>query len=303
VIGLGKIQRTLKKARYDAVRYTRDEGGGMRMGIKTLCAKVGMSRQNFYKARKQRQRQVVDEELVKELVKVERAVQPRLGGLKLHGLLRLELEDAGVRLGRDRFFKVLKNQGLLLEQLPKAPHTTCSRHSLPVFGNQVKELKLTGPNQAWASDITYIRTRDEFAYLSLITDMCSRKIVGYHLGKTLEAQETLMALEMALKEKPKGACPIHHSDRGSQYCCHEYVKQLKDHNMPISMTEEKHCAENALAERVNGILKQEYWLNCEFRTMEQALQAVEEAIHLYNTRRPHRSLNYRTPDQIHRAAA
>lgn len=273
------------------------------MAIKTLCCKVGMSRQNYYKARRLRQRQAVDEELVKTLVNMERRAQPRLGGLKLHGLLRKELAEEGVRLGRDRFFKVLKNQGLLLEPLPKAPHTTCSTHSLPVFSNQVKDMKLTGPNQAWAGDITYIRTRDEFLYLSLITDMSSRKIVGYNLGRTLESQETLKALEMAVKDLPEWVRPMHHSDQGCQYCCHEYVDYLKAHHMPISMTEEMHCAENALAERVNGILKQEYFLNGEFLSLEQALKAVEEAIHLYNTRRPHRSLAFRTPEQAHKAAA
>lgn len=277
--------------------------GLKKVSIKVLCKKVGMSRQNFYKARKQRQRQSVNEKLVKELVNVERAIQPRIGGLKLHKILREELAEAGVRLGRDRFFEVLGNQGLLLERLPKAPRTTNSRHSLPVFTNQVKGLVLTGPNQAWAGDLTYIRIKDEFLYLSLITDMSSRKIVGYHLGKTLEAKDTIKALEMALKGKPEFAFPIHHSDRGCQYCSHEYVKQLKASKMPISMTEERHCAENALAERVNGILKQEYFLNCEFGTLEQALAAVVEAIHLYNTRRLHRSLEFRTPEQVHQAAA
>jgi len=277
--------------------------GAKKITVKVLCKKVGMSRQNFYKARKQRQRQGVNEMLVKELVNVERAIQPRIGGLKLHKILRAELAEAGVRLGRDRFFEVLGNQGLLLERLPKAPRTTNSRHSLPVFTNQVKGLVLTGPNQAWAGDLTYIRIKDEFLYLSLITDMSSRKIVGYHLGKTLETKDTIKALEMALKGKPEFAFPIHHSDRGCQYCSHEYVNQLKASNMPISMTEERHCAENALAERVNGILKQEYFLNCEFRTLEQALAAVVEAIHLYNTRRLHRSLKFRTPEQVHQAAA
>lgn len=273
------------------------------MTLMVLCKKAGMSRQNFYKARKHRQRQEVDEQLVKELVTVERAIQPRIGGLKLHKILREELAGAGVKLGRDRFFKVLGNQGLLLERLPKTPQTTCSRHSLPVFTNRVKDFELTGPNQAWASDITYIRINGLFMYLSLITDMSSRKIVGHHLGRTLEAQDTIKALEMALREKPEFAFPIHHSDRGSQYCCHEYVEQLKAHNMTISMTEERHCAENAMAERVNGILKQEYLLGGEFRTTEQAVAAVEEAIHLYNTRRLHRSLALCTPEQAHRVAA
>jgi transposase InsO family protein len=133
--------------------------------------------------------------------------------------------------------------------------------------------------------------------------MFSRKIVGYHLGSTLEAKDTIHALAMALRDLPIGMHPTHHSDRGSQFCSHEYVKELKARNLPISMTEENHCAENALAERVNGILKQEYFLKHEFRTLEQARQAVEEAIHLYNTRRPHRSLQFRTPDQVHQAAA
>ena len=262
-----------------------------------------MSPQNFYKARKVRQRKQVDERLVKRLVVAERAAQPRLGGLKLHAMVRKELEDEGVCLGRDRFFEVLRNQALLLEPLPKAPRTTNSVHSLPVFTNLIKDFEVQEPNQVWVSDITYIRTCEDFAYLSLITDKCSRKIVGYHLGRTLEAQDTLEALKMALKSLPAGAEPIHHSDRGCQYCSHEYIKELKDHGLGVSMTEVDHCAENAMAERMNGILKQEYFLNHEFRTLEQAGKAVDEAVYLYNTRRPHRSLMLRTPEQVHGRAA
>jgi len=275
----------------------------MNVAVSRLCARAGMSRQNFYKSRRLRNRRKVDEGLVKELVQRERSMQPRLGGAKLHFMLRHELEEAGVSLGRDRFFQVLRNQDLLLEALPKAPRTTCSAHSLPVFTNLVKDLDLTGPNQAWSSDITYIRTRGEFLYLSLIMDMRSRKIVGYHLGKTLEAGETLNALVMALLAKPDGARPIHHSDRGCQYCSHEYVNKLNEAQMPVSMTEVNHCAENSMSERMNGILKQEYFLKVEFRDMEQAKQAVDEAIRLYNTCRPHRSLQYRTPEQVHQEAA
>jgi len=275
----------------------------MKVPVLRLCARAGMSRQNFYKSRKLRNRRKVDEGLVKELVQRERSMQPRLGGAKLHFMLRDELEEAGVSLGRDRFFQVLRNQELLLEALPKAPRTTCSAHSLPVFTNLVKDRDLTGPNQAWSSDITYIRTRTDFLYLSVIMDMHSRKIVGYHLGKTLEAGETLNALTMALLAKPDGARPIHHSDRGCQYCSHEYVNRLNEAQMPVSMTEVNHCAENSISERVNGILKQEYFLKIEFRDMEQAKQAVDEAIRLYNTCRPHRSLNYLTPEQVHQAAA
>ena len=275
----------------------------MKLSIIKLCERVGMSRQNFYKGRKLRQRKDVDERLVKRLVQAERALQPRLGGLKLHSMLREQLDSEDVSLGRDRFFEVLKNQALLLEPLPKAPRTTNSVHSLPVFTNLVKDMELTGPNQVWISDITYIRTREDFVYLSLITDKYSRKVVGYHLGRTLETCDTLKALQMALNELPEGAKPIHHSDRGCQYCCHEYVNELKEHGLQVSMTELDHCAENAQAERMNGILKQEYFLNHEFRTVAQASKAVDEAVRLYNTCRPHRSLKLRTPEDVHARAA
>ena len=275
----------------------------MNLPVTQLCKRVGMTPQNFYKSRSVRQLQQVNEQLVKQLVEAERAVQPRLGGLKLHSMLREELAAEGVSLGRDRFFDVLRNQALLLEPLPKAPRTTNSAHSLPVFTNLIKDLELTGPNQVWVSDITYIRTQEDFVYLSLITDKYSRKVVGYHVGRSLEAQDTLKALAMALGELPEGAHPIHHSDRGCQYCSHEYVKELKDHGMPVSMTEEDHCAENAMAERVNGILKQEYFLNHVFQSVAQICTAVDEAVWLYNIRRPHRSLELCTPEEIHRKAA
>jgi len=262
-----------------------------------------MSRQNYYKGRKVRNHKTVDETLIKELVHAERALQPRLGGRKLLKILTPKLKESGVRIGRDRFFKMLKKQGLLVEKLPSAPRTTNSYHNLPVFLNLVKNRNLTAPNQVWASDITYIRTGKEFMYLSLITDMYSRKIVGYYLGKSLSTEETVKALKMALKCKPKAAKPIHHSDRGSQYCSHLYIKELERHGVVASMTEKNHCAENALAERVNGILKQEYGLNYEFREAKQAGKAVKQAVKLYNTMRPHCSLDLETPEYIHQMAA
>lgn len=262
-----------------------------------------MSRQNYYKAHSCRQRKEVDERLVRELVESERAQQPRLGGLKLHSMLKGQLAAADVSIGRDRFFEALRNQALLLEPLPKAPRTTNSNHSLPVFTNLIKDLEITAPNQVWVSDITYIRTHEDFVYLSLITDKYSRKVVGYHVGKTLQTRDSLKALHMAMAQLPEGVHPIHHSDRGCQYCSHEYVKALKERGMGISMTEEDHCAENAMAERVNGILKQEYFLNYTFQNVRQVCKAVEEAVWLYNNRRPHRSLELSTPEYIHKKAA
>ncbi len=271
----------------------------LKASIAMLCKKTGMSRQNFYKGRKERVRREVDGELIEELVRTERMIQPRLGGKKLHHLLKPELAKAGVRIGRDRFFEVLGERGLLLDPLPKAPRTTNSRHSLPVFRNLLTDMQVDAPNQAWVSDITYLRTDEGFLYLSLITDDWSRKIVGYHTGDTLETEGCLRALEQAVKGLVDGMFPLHHSDRGSQYCSHLYTGKLREYGLGISMTEELHCYENAKAERVNGILKQEYFLGGCFRTKQQAIKAVDQAVWLYNTRRPHQALKYETPAIVH----
>ncbi len=262
-----------------------------------------MSPQNYYKSRKVRERKSVDAKLVKDLVDDARSRQPRLGGLKLHYMLRDELSSAGVTLGRDRFFDVLRSQALLLEPLPKSPRTTNSSHNLPVYPNLVKEIVLTGPNQVWISDITYIRTEKGFVYLSLISDKYSRKIVGHCLGDSLSTTHTLKALKMALKKLPEGCHPVHHSDRGTQYCSKNYIKMLKKRGLEISMTEVNHCAENAQAERVNGILKQEYYLNHTFKDIKQARIAVSESVELYNTLRPHRALEMLVPEAVHKKVA
>jgi transposase InsO family protein len=268
-----------------------------------LCRKLGMSRQNYYKARKERQRREADSALIEQLVRAQRAAQPRLGGRKLFHILEPELAYAGARIGRDRFFEVLREKSLLVERLAGVPKTTNSRHSLPVFHNLVKDMKMTAPNQAWAADITYIRTDEGFLCLSLLMDLWSRKIIGCHAGEPLEAEGAVRALEMALKELPAGAFPVHHSDRGCQYCSHRYVETLQARGLPVSMTGEMHCYENARAERLNGILKQEYSLGCSFRSKKQALATIGEAVFLYNTRRPHLSLNYETPEKMHRMVA
>lgn len=271
--------------------------------VKELCARVNMSRQNYYAARRLRQRHGVDEEMILELVKRERKLQPRLGGRKVLHLLQADLKEAGVDIGRDRFFEVLAENDLLVVPKPARPHTTNSHHSLPVFHNLLMGKLLNAPNEAWVSDLTYIRTDEGFLYASLITDAFSRKIVGSHIGDNLEAEGCLRALDQALSELPEGQTPIHHSDRGCQYCCHEYVDRLQLRGLAISMTEIMHCYENALAERVNGILKQEYEMDRTFRTKAQAKKAFEQAVYLYNNRRPHLKLNYRFPSDVHAEAA
>jgi putative transposase len=261
-----------------------------------------MTRQNYYRAVRQRRRRQVDAKLVAGLVQRERRVQPRLGVRKLHHMLKEELAQAGVSIGRDRMFEELRQQDLLLRPIPAAyPHTTQSYHNLPVLGNLVKKRAAQKSNEIWVSDLSYLRTQEGYLYLALITDKYSRKIVGWHVGDTLEAVGCVRALERALKDLPLDCTPIHHSDQGSQYCCHEYVNRLRQRGMEISMTESNHCAENALAERMNGILKQEYWLGVEFATKAQARQAVAQGVWLYNTKRPHTALAYLTPEQMHQS--
>ena len=262
-----------------------------------------MSRQNYYAARRLRQRRQVDEALIMELVRRERQIQPRLGCRKLLYLLGADLQEAGVSVGRDRFFELLAEHDLLVVPKPGAPHTTNSRHCLPVFHNILAGRILNAPNEAWVSDLTYIRTDEGFLFAALITDAYSRKIVGAHIGDSLEAEGCLVALDQALSELPQGKQPIHHSDRGCQYCCHEYVERLQARGLTISMTEVMHCYENAMAERVNGILKQEYEMDRTFRTKAQAQAAFRQAVWLYNHRRPHLMLSYRFPADVHAEAA
>lgn len=274
------------------------------MSVAAVCRKLRMSRQNFYARRRARRRRSIDEALVVELVQEERQVQPRIGTRKLQVMLKKDLEEAGVKIGRDRLFEVLRRKELLVApRRSEFPCTTDAYHSLPLFTNQIKELELRLPNEVWVADLTYLRTQEGFVYLALLTDKVSRKIVGFHCGDSLEPAGCLEALEKALRDLPAGARPIHHSDRGSQYCCHAYVERLRECGLGVSMTETDHCAENALAERMNGILKSEYGLGMEFRSKADARLAVDQAVHLYNTRRPHTALKFKVPSEVHSLAA
>ena len=273
------------------------------MNVSSVCRRLGMSRENYYACRCRRQERKVDQDLIVTLVHEQRQMHPRMGCRKLLHLLRLDLDAAGVKVGRDRLFGILRDRDLLVEPKRGQPRTTNSRHSLPVFHNRLTEMTLTEPNQAWAADLTYVRTEEGFLYAAMITDMYSRKIVGWHIGDTLEAVGCLEALDGALAGLPANKHPVHHSDRGCQFCCHLYVERLQEWGLLVSMTEVLHCYENALAERVNGIIKQEYELDRTFRTKEQAIVAFKQAVWLYNHRRPHLALDYRTPAEVHGRAA
>lgn len=226
---------------------------------------------------------------------------PRLGGKKLRVKIEQELKSHGYSMpGRDQFFAILRANYLLLERRKsRSPCTTYSGHNYAVQPNLLRNLIITQPLQVVVSDITYIRTGQGFAYLFLTTDAYSRKILGYHLARTLEHKGAIRALEMMVKEVDNPSGIIFHSDRGVQYCCHDFLSALSNYGMLSSMTDADHCAQNALAERMNGILKNEFYLDENFLNFEMASKAVDQAILMYNQERPHGSLKMKTPNYFH----
>lgn len=267
--------------------------------ITGLCALSGISRQAYYVGRKSRRRRAVDTDRVIERVRGERGQHPRMGTRKLLQQIQEPLRAAGVQIGRDRLFAELRTRDMLVKPKRRWVKTTNSKHNLPLFRNLVASRAATAPHQIWVADITHLRTDAGWLYLFLIMDLYSRKIVGWHLARTLEKTEAIKALVMAIKQLPAHCWPIHHSDRGGQYCSRAYTKKLLKRGLSISMTEENHCAENAHAERVNGILKNEYNLDLPFRFPEHASLATAQAITMYNNYRPHNSLAGRKPAQVH----
>lgn len=265
-----------------------------------LCELFGRSRQAYYQRSKYNYKEEVKEEILLQLVEKHRELMPKLGGRKLLELIQPRLPDE-LKLGRDSFFDFLRRHGLLVGKRRKRVKTTYSNHWLHKYPNLIKGFIPIKANQLWVSDITYIETSQGFVYLNLVTDAYSRKIVGWAVGNTLEATYTIEALTMALGQLPrKTEGLIHHSDRGVQYCCNDYVKKLKKNGIQISMTENGDPRENAIAERVNGILKDE-WLNqMKLASLEQAIIELKRIIKIYNCHRPHASLDMKTPESAHK---
>ena len=261
-----------------------------------------MTRQNYYRQRSVRQRRAIETELVLDLVRRERKRQPRLGGRKLLHIIGDDLGAAEVLIGRDRFFKLLQRHDLLVPRKCRRPVTTNSLHGYRMYRNLARELVLTGPHQLLVSDITYLRTMAGFMYLALVMDAFSRTIVGYDCSDSLEVVGALRALKMAVRQLPADARAMHHSDRGIQYCCREYIRRLRRAGLSISMTEQNHCYENSQAERLNGTLKHELGLNETFVRSSDARRVVREAVKIYNHDRPHQALDYQTPRQVHGAS-
>lgn len=260
-----------------------------------------ISRQAYYKMKHKEAIEKFEEEIILKLVNQIRRSLPRLGGRKLYYLLKEDLNKLPSKPGRDKFFDILRKNGLLIKPIKQYVVTTNSRHIFRIHSNLIKELNIERSNQVFVSDITYIRLDGDFCYLFLVTDLYSRKIVGYYLSMDLSARGAVAAIKMALRVVTETEGLIHHSDRGIQYCCEEYVELLQKNKIRISMGEAGNPYENAIAERVNGILKNEFFLSGKFKNLDYALQATKEAINNYNNLRPHMSIDYMTPDEKYAA--
>lgn len=267
--------------------------------VSALCSLLGYSRQAFYQQKKAVEQQVLQHELIVQQVLLIRSRQQKVGTRKLLLMLKPFLLQHHILIGRDALFTLLSENKLLIRRRKrKIPRTTFSNHWLKKYPNLIVGMPVLSPNKLWVSDITYIILRDGFAYLTLITDAYSRMIVGYHLSKNLEASGCVKALKIAISTLPNGSDLIHHSDRGCQYCSTDYVEQLIEYNISISMTQNSDPRENAIAERVNGIIKQELLSNS-YGDFNEANNGIQRAITIYNYERLHSSIDMLTPFQAH----
>lgn len=267
-----------------------------------LCRLFGKSRQAWYERQRYLSRMALEEEIILKSVKDLRAKVKHMGGRKLFHCLQVDeiFTRHQIKMGRDKFFDLLRENNLLVKRKRRKSKTTNSHHWLKKHPYLVDSIEVTKSELLWVSDITYLRLQTGFVYLSLITDAYSRKIMGYELHKSLETEGPLLALKLALKNRqfPERSL-VHHSDRGVQYCSFAYVEKLQENNIRISMTQSGSPYENALAESINGTLKVDFDLEQIFDNYEQALHTVNQSIEHYNTVRPHGSINYLTPKKAH----
>lgn len=270
-----------------------------KLGIRYLCSLFGKTRNAYYDYLVRRDQSILYNDIVMHYVNEIRSNLPRLGTRKLQHLLTPKLETHGIKIGRDALFNILSDNKLLIRQRKRKAITTDSRHWMKKYNNLIVGLEITRPEQVWVSDITYIRMIHNWAYLSLITDAFSKKIMGFCLRMDLLTEGCIEALNMALSNRMYNESLIHHSDRGSQYCSQSYIKILMKNDIAVSMTQKGDPYENAIAERVNGIIKTEFDLNSSQLSFEQTLLKVKNAIENYNEMRPHLSCNFLTPNQAH----
>jgi transposase InsO family protein len=273
------------------------------ISIGMMCRWFGISRQAYYQHEWSLSEEVFQGSLVLEEIKAIRERHHRIGVRKLQELVRPFMEEHGIKMGRDALFDLLSMHGMLVRRRKRQVKTTQSHHWLKKYPNLIIDFIPSKPNELWVSDITYWKIEETPVYLSLITDAYSRKIVGYHLSENLHAEQTIKALKMALCELKRQSAMdgqlIHHSDRGVQYCSTSYVNLLQKKHIQISMTQNGDPLENAIAERVNGIIKDEYLFDYQCANIKDARKKLSLAVLLYNTERPHSSIGNLTPEMVH----
>lgn len=268
------------------------------MSISRYCEWVGISRQAYYQSEKRAQDIEQQTQKVLELVMQYRYLMPSIGTRKLYWLIKPKLVELGLKFGRDQLFKILKGNDLLIHPKRRYTKTTDSKHWMKKHPNLLKDYRPVQANEVFVSDITYVESAEGVHYLSLVTDAYTRQIKGYKLSSDMKAENVVQALHMAMKHvKYRATTMIHHSDRGSQYCSELYQSSLREYDICPSMTDGYDCYQNALAERINGILKQEF-LTTRCSSMKELDQLIAESILIYNCYRPHLSLNMLTPNQM-----
>jgi putative transposase len=265
------------------------------------CRLFGISRQSLYQGRRRAARRSQELSQIKLLVLEIRRRMPRLGTRKLYYLLKADFNRLGIKIGRDGLHEYLRSEHLLIKPKKNYTKTTDSKHWLRKYPNLMNQTKARRAEEFFVSDITYIKSREQTHYLALTTDAYSRKIMGYQLSDDLSSENTVKALRMAVKNRLSQKPLIHHSDRGLQYCAGVYQDELRNNQIKPSMTDGYDCYQNALAERINGILKQEFLIET-CNTGKELEILIKESIETYNENRPHLSLGMKTPNYIHKKA-
>lgn len=267
-----------------------------------FCRLFGVTPQAFYQHGWRKEATGIEADLVLKQINNIRQCHPALGGRKLYELLHPFMMEHGIKMGRDALFDLLAQYRLLVKRRKRVIATTQSYHRFRKYPNIIRNIELTHANQLWVCDLTYYKIKDKPVYISFIMDAYSKKILGYQLAENMEAIHTQKALKMALKNNPLPAqhILIHHSDRGTQYCCDEYIKILNKQHIQISMTENGDPLENAIAERLNGIIKEEYLQHYQYRNVSELQYKLDQAVNYYNLERPHLSCTMMTPEQVHK---
>jgi transposase InsO family protein len=268
--------------------------------VSTVCKLLGVSRFYYYKLRDKELLKKANRDLILDLIIKEKAILKESGGKKLYYLLKAEIKSLGIKMGRDKFLNFLRDNGLMVSRKKYKQPKTDSNHPFRKYRNLIKDMEIRRPDQVWVSDITYIRVGQDWNYLTLITDLYSRRIMGYSFSPGMGVSQTTgKAIKMAMKNKRNDGETILHSDRGFQYCNPGFVKENKKNKIFPSMTENSDPYENAVAERLNGILKYEFHLRYRFKSYQVARKEIQKAIKVYNSYRPHWSLELKTPNYVY----